>query len=271
MLSEDQIKNRDVPLVFGYGGGVNSMAGLITLRDHDIVPDLVSFADTGDEKPETYDYMLDVAEQWLKENGFPSITTVKKQSPRTGDNSLEEECLRRETLPSRAFGMSSCAMRWKIEPQEKFLNNWKPAMDSWGAGKKPVKVLGIDDGESHRAIIVEDKKLLYWYPLVYYGLDREDCVSLIQRNGLKVPVKSACFYCPSSKKSEVLSLKNNHPDLCARALRMEEVALSSTRHNLRNVKGLGRHWSWRDLLDSSEEDLVKYDETPVESCMSCQD
>lgn len=268
-LSINDIKHREVPLVFGFGGGVNSMAGLILLQRHGIRPDLISFADTKGEKPETYNYLSEFAQIWCLEHQFPQITIVNKESPRTGDVSLEEECLRRETMPSRAFGMSSCAMRWKIEPQEKFLNHWPPALDAWVKGQKPIKVLGIDAGEDHRAKISEDSKLRYWYPLVEFDLDREACVELIINEGLPVPPKSACFYCPSSTKSEILTLAREHPDLYARAVTLETKALTSLRHDLRNVKGLGRHWPWKGLLEADEKARLELSETPVEACIIC--
>lgn len=260
-----------VPLLVGYGGGVNSLAVVIGLRDRKIVPDLITFADTGDEKPETYAYLGDVLPAWLAKNGFPALTRVRKNSPRTGDVSLEAECLRRETMPSRAFGLSSCAMRWKIEPQEKFLNNWAPARRAWEQGKKPIKILGYDDGEAgRRDKITEDAKLRYWYPLIEWGLDRDGCVELIRNEGLPIPPKSACFYCPSSTKSEVLELGAKHPELLARALHMEQVALASDKHELRTVKGLGRQWAWSDLVRLDEAGRKHLREAPVEPCMICE-
>lgn len=259
-----------VPLLVGFGGGVNSMAALILLRNMGLKPDLITFADTAGEKPGTYAY-FDLVAAWLKLVGFPPLTIVKKVSPRTGDDSLEEESLRRETLPSRAFGMSSCAMRWKIEPQEKFLNHWPPAVECWSRDVKPIKVLGYDGGEARRASISEDKKLRYWYPLFEAGVDREDCEALIRREGLPVPPKSACFFCPSSTKAEVLALSAEHPDLFARAVAMERRALGNDHHPLRDVKGLGRHWAWGELVEMSAAQLALQLDRPVESCMVCVD
>ena len=42
------------PLVVAYGLGVNSTALLVEFVKRDIRPDLILFADTGGEKPETY-------------------------------------------------------------------------------------------------------------------------------------------------------------------------------------------------------------------------
>lgn len=276
-MTPENVRNRNVPLVVGFGGGVDSVAALIWLRNQGIVPDLISFADTGawwshgepGEKPETYAHIDNVVRPWLAANGFPELTVVHKESPRVGDLSLEQECLRRETLPSRAFGMSSCAMRWKIEPQEKFLNHYPPAKAAWAAGKKPIKLLGYDADEDHRVKVFEDGKLRYWYPLFDAGIGRTECEALILAEGLPLPPKSACFFCPSSTKAEVLRLAGEHPDLMRRALEIERRAIESVRHDLRNIKGLGRHWSWAHLLAANEAQRERMLEAPVEACTLC--
>lgn len=44
-------------LVASYGGGVNSTAMLIGMQERGEIPNLIMFADTGGEKPETYAYL----------------------------------------------------------------------------------------------------------------------------------------------------------------------------------------------------------------------
>src|SRR5437870_861080 len=90
-------------LVPAYGAGRDSTAMIIELYHRNIRPDLILFADTGSEKPESYNY-LPIFNEWLRSVGFPEITIVKKASPRTGDISLEAECLRKGMLPSIAYG-----------------------------------------------------------------------------------------------------------------------------------------------------------------------
>jgi hypothetical protein len=98
-----------------------------------------------------------------------------------------------------------------------------------------------------------DKKSAYRFPLVDWGWGREECVSAIREAGLPPPGKSACWFCPASRKQEIVELARQHPDLLQRALDIEDAA----RPNLTSVKGLGRRFSWRDfcgeqgLLDES--------------------
>lgn len=268
--SKSLASSPDVFRAFGFGGGVNSWAAYILLINMKVRVDIALFADTGGEFEYVYEG-IEIFNEYLRSKKYPEIQTVRKVSPRTGDRTLEENCLRVKTLPSRAFGMSSCAMKWKVEPQMKFLNNHPPAQACWKRGQKVVKILGYDGGEERRAKIQSDDKYNYYYPLIEFDLDRDACISLIKSEGLPVPGKSACFFCPSSKKHEVLALAKNRPDLFERAVHMERLALSNEEHPLRNVKGLGRQWSWEELVKMSQNELEQQAETPVESCTVCAD
>lgn len=266
-VTEESVRARPahVPLIVNLGGGWNSTAALAELRGRGIVPDLILFADTGDEKPGTYSHIAQ-AQEWCARVGFPGITTVSNADA-SQYASLEDNCLKMQTLPSRVFGGSSCAQKWKHAPMDKFLNHWEPAVRCWAAGDKPVKLIGYDGGELRRASILEDKKFRYWHPLIEWGWDREECRWAILRAGMELPPKSACFYCPSSTKDEVLWLARTHPDLFKRAVEMERNAAA----NCTEVKGLGRHWSWEALLAADPAVRAGWLEAPVEACLTCED
>jgi hypothetical protein len=118
-----------------------------------------------------------------------------------------------------------------------------------------VKVIGLDAGEEHRLAwaraTVGKAKLsreawldrhffFYWYPLMEWGYNRARCKQIIAAAGLQVPVKSACFFCPASKKHEIAWLQEHHPELLERALEIERNAQAK----LKSVKGLGRSFAW---------------------------
>ena len=42
---------------------------------------------------------------------------------------LEQECLRSGTLPAIAYGYKKCSLKHKIDPQEKFCNNYPPCRE----------------------------------------------------------------------------------------------------------------------------------------------
>lgn len=276
---------------------------LLTLLEEGARPDHVTFADTGGEKPETYAHMRDVVAPYLERAGLPPITRVSLHKPVAGDPTLEAQCLRLGTLPSRAYGYGTCALRWKVEPQDLFLRRTYPercarvaaikaalrpggrvpaaerlaslgfvsAADALAALREAriLKALGYDGGEERRATIHEDQFCRLAFPLLERGVDRAGCLALIARHGLAPPPKSACFFCPSSRKEEVLALSWEHPDLFARAAEMERRAEESEKST--TVVGLGRHWSWRELVRLDPGRRAALPERPVESCGVCAD
>ena len=122
-----------------FGGGVNSTAMLIGMFERKIYPSWVLFSDTGGEKPETYAHVEEV-DKWLKQRGFYGITRLRKTSMYA---TLEDECLRRKTLPSIVFGWKSCSDKWKQEPQRKFFNNNPIAKEEWFSGRKIARAIGF--------------------------------------------------------------------------------------------------------------------------------
>src|SRR5438094_6331394 len=82
----------DCPLVVAYGLGVDSTAMLIEFARRGIRPDLILFADTGGEKPETYQY-LGVIRPFLRRVGFPDVVIVRYRPKRAAYHTLEGQCL----------------------------------------------------------------------------------------------------------------------------------------------------------------------------------
>lgn len=234
-----------IPYIVAFGGGVDSTAMIIGLINERRPIDLILFADTGGEKPHTYEH-IKVFDKWLTDRGYPGITIVEKVRRDGSRETLEQECHRRNNLPSIAYGFKSCSQKHKIQPQDKFLNHWQPTLDCWKDGLKAVKYIGYDSGESHRAENAAkrlDPKYTYEYPLIEWDWDREECLEVISKAGLTPPKKSACFFCPSSKKQEIVELYQTYPDLLDRAIKIEENA------HLTSIKGLGRNFSWKTIID----------------------
>ena len=138
------------PIIVCYGGGVDSTAMLVMLKRHGIRPDLIMFADTGGEFPEVYDYVRRI-DAWLDSWRAPLVTWVKrKPSPRVRYRTLEGNRLDNETLPALAFGGHSCSLKWKVDPQDRYLkgvrrgpnrcHGWQPALEAWQADLKPIKL-----------------------------------------------------------------------------------------------------------------------------------
>lgn len=227
--------------ILANGGGTNSSAILVGLYERGLKLDGNVFADTGDEKPETYMH-LQIVSDWCESVGFPRVEILKARQPQQiKDGSLSAECLRLQTLPSKAFGFSSCSMKWKVAPQRL---HFAAVAERLGVAQSELMVLvGFDADEQAR---IERGKAAnnptqQRYLLDEWGWGREECVAAIARAGLPQPGKSACFFCPSSKKHEILELRRQSPDLLARALEMERQAVASEKNR---VVGLGRSYNW---------------------------
>jgi len=246
------------PLIISFGGGTNSAAMLIEMQKRGVIPDLILFADTGGELPQTYEFVT-IFSDWLVKHNMPEVITVKYAK-----ETLEDNCLRQNMLPSLAYGFKGCSQKYKIQPQDKFVNNWRPAKDCWKAGGKCLKLIGYDAGEHHRGKIPEDKKYIYEYPLVRWGWGRKKCVEVVAEAGFK-PAKSSCFFCPAMKKHEVIDLAKNHPNLAERAIAMENNA------HLKTVVGLGRNWKWEDLIRSDANQMKLFEDLPDEVPCGCYD
>lgn len=262
------------PLIVAYGVGVDSTAMLVAMHNRGMRPDLILFADTGGEKPETYAY-LPIISAWLEKVGFPAITIVRYEPTRAPYTTLEGKCHANETLPSLAFGKHSCSDVFKVAPQNKWVAAWQPAQEAWAAGQKVIKAIGYDNGaqDCRRRVKadkqvakkaergdVDTKRYEYRYFLQDWGIDRIECLRLIAMAGLPCPVKSACWFCPASKKSEVVHLRDHHPVLFQRAVAMEHRARTG-KHGLGTVKGLGRNFAWSELAHAVAEEVVDAAET----------
>jgi hypothetical protein len=227
-------------VVVCYGAGVDSTAMLIALRDQGIRPDVITFADTGGEKPETYAYARSM-DAWLLRQGFPTITwCAKKTLDSTPYDDLAGNCSDNETLPSLAFGMKSCSIKWKQLPQDYQIKgcfsgpNKTPPHPIWlksqESGVKVVKLIGYDNSPADirrsKRVKTEDADFLYAYPLQDLEWNRADCIARIIEEGLPVPAKSSCFFCPAAQKWELFELAGKHPDLFMQALQIEQRAMT---------------------------------------------
>lgn len=230
------------PVVVSYGGGTDSTAMILACYERQVPIDYIIFADTGGEKPNTYDY-LKLFNVWLRAHNMPEITVVQKKE------SLYDRTIRYKSLPSIAFGHKQCSVTYKMRPIDSFVNQQMDVKIARQNKLKVARLIGYDAGESRRIKTHEDEKNLYFFPLIEWHLTREDCKLLIKKHGLPQPGKSSCFFCPMNKKKEILELKDRFPDLLEKALFMEQNAIY---REGTGTKGLGRRYRWKDLIEEHE-------------------
>ena len=270
ILSADQIEavkaalaGRLVALCFG--SGVDSTAMIVALRAAGVRPDIITFADTGGEKPETIQH-IDAMNRVLATWGWPLIDVCKKiPMAATGYTDLYGNCFKNETLPSLAFGKKSCSIKWKQDPQDQFIKGAKRGPNArdphpiWqqylATGQRIVKLIGYDCGKADlrrsKNLKPSDDDFDFIYPLQIVRWARRDCVRAITRmlGEDLVPIKSACFFCPASKQWELYWLAANHPELMERALLLERNALTG-RHSRFDEVEFGA--TWEELVNNAE-------------------
>jgi len=241
------------PLVVSFGAGVDSTAMVVGFWTYGVRPDLILFADTGDELEETYLHVW-LFQAWLEAHGMPGITVVRrKPTKRAPYETIYENAWQNETLYDLAFGYHSCSAKWKVEPQDKYVDAYFRA--HLDAGGTVTRCIGFDAGDrdSERACKSRgtfaapkaDPRWTYRYPLQEWGWDRAACIEVIRAAGAPVPIKSACGLCPARTKPEIVELRFTRPDVFARAVALEERARNG-KHGLRSVKGLGRRFAWSE-------------------------
>ncbi len=192
--------------VLSLGGGVNSVALMILLVQDRRPFDEAVFADTGVEVPETYAY-LKIAREYLERNGVP--LTILKKTGRTGD--LYKTSWRRRVFPSAIWRWST--RDFKVNPIHRHYRSF---------GVHVNQYMGIAYDEIERMKHSRADFVTNFYPLVEQKITREGCAEVIRAAGLPVPVKSGCYFCPFNSFGRWRWLHEEHPDLYAKAVALEE-------------------------------------------------
>lgn len=265
-------------LIVCLGVGRDSTALLALLKKKGIRPDAIFFADTRGEKFQTYEYIA-ILSAWLRAHDFPPITIIRHENGKR-DEGLEGQMLRLGTIPSVAFNKksASCSDTWKQSPQKARAKQLPGAQASFKRNRRVVFAIGYEADECDRVKRSDtynaanpSRYFVNWFPLVEEGVGLAGCIELILDAGLPLPLKSACFFCPSSKVAEIIWLAEHHPGLFMRALIMEARAMPK----LTKLKGLGgRAFRWRDLPCAqpflAEVDRIVAEMPPTESRETAQ-
>lgn len=263
---------------WAWGVGVDSTAGIIEMHSRGERIDMVLTADMP-ERTSTLRFR-DVFMKWMRERDIPC--EIVSYEPKNFKNfppyfDLLTNCLTNGTLPSIAFGFSSCSQKWKAQPQDTWMKTWPLAQQSWSQGLPIVKCIGYDasprDSQryAHAEGYVSDL-YEFRYPLREWGWTRDDCHKRIfEELGVTVE-KSSCFFCTASKEHEIEALTKTELRLIvlleARAaprLKTVEGLWRRTRIGTRSTPRPGRMTDFirdRQLLESAEIDRI-WNEAPT--------
>ena len=215
--------------ILSTGGGLDSFAMLVGAIDRGEIPDLAIFADTGSprgddgEWPATYRHLRDYTMRLCEERGIEFVWIMTDDYPIRGRESLLAYFEATKTIPTRMSRM--CTMAAKVER----IDNW---IKDHLAGEKLEIWIGFEAGEEQRA--AKDPHASkscgdgLWrtnrFPLMEWGYCRCRCEVLVRRAGFPVPRKSACIYCPFSRRGDFITLSQEQPDAFQRISEWESVS-----------------------------------------------
>lgn len=80
MSSLFPVKVPDGLLISAYGGGVNSVAVLVLLKQLGLRPHAIAMSNPGSEWPATIRYRDEIMQPWCADAGFPPIVVVDRIS-----------------------------------------------------------------------------------------------------------------------------------------------------------------------------------------------
>lgn len=205
--------------VLSFGAGVQTTALLILIAEGKWPrPDYIVFADTGDEKVETYSYLSEITAPYAEQHGLNIIVIGQNYRPKSYQPTLREYCLAHHMVPGT--WLRWCTEQYKRRP----IHRWCRAV--MGATRKnPVETwIGISMDEKRRAVPSNDPITVKRYPLIELGLSREDCREIIHAAGLPEVAKSGCWYCPFQRRAAWQHMKRTDPDRFDAALAIERNA-----------------------------------------------
>lgn len=218
-------------------GGINTIALLVWLKRKGHRPDAIVMADPGRERQQTIDYRDNVANPWLARMGWPTVTVVsliteapfRPKAHKVQQRTLLQECQELKSVPSIAFGYKKCSLKYKARPSTWWCERQPFIKEAWARGEKVTRAIGYDADEENRARPEfmdpqEASRYLPWYPLLNAGIDRDGCEALILDEGLSLPGKSSCRWCPSNTLSEWRWLRDNDPEGWSEAIDMSRNA-----------------------------------------------
>lgn len=184
------------PLVaISLGWGVQSFALAAMSALGELPPvDVAIHADTTHERSETYEF----AERWTPwlEERRVKVVTVKAKPARLA--AVRDGAVTSVMIPvftTYANGSPSGMMRrqcthdWKIAPIRRWLqaNRKGRAVEQW---------LGITLDEIERARHGDVKYITHRFPFLESPMRRWEVIQWLHDNGIEVPVKSGCVFCP---------------------------------------------------------------------------
>ncbi len=239
--------------IVSFGAGQNSTAMIILMKKKNIPINEIIFANVGDnnEEPETYIFIEEFKE-WCKKNDL-QFTTVKSHL-----GNLKDYYYKRKIIPYRMF--RSCSDKFKVRPINKYIKeNYKERVNIF---------MGIGIDERRRSYnFTETKTAFYNFPLIDYNIDRKGCIDIIKKEGINIPVKSGCYFCPFKSKKGWVELYHKHNNKFEEAILFEKNGRAYPEGNFMGNMTL----ETLKKIIIEQQDLTGFmeEDTKIETCIYC--
>ena len=207
-----------IPNIVSFGAGQNSTAMIIKMNKEGVKIDEIIYAETGNEMPETYIFLKEF-KKWCKKKELKFVTVQSKLG------NLKEYYEKNKIIPYRMF--RACTDKFKVRPINEYIK------ETYGIEQSINMFMGIASDEKHRCEKIRGRKAIsYFFPLVEKEIDREGCVKIIKDEGLSIPVKSGCYFCPFQTKKAWMKLHKDHSDLFDESIKFEKNCRAYPEGNL---------------------------------------
>lgn len=183
--------------VISLGWGVQSftLAAMVALGELEPI-DAAIHSDTGYESQLTYEF----AERWtpwLEDHGVKVVTvhatdgTLREtfSESKTGGLFLCIPAFIKNQDGTSSITARQCTTKWKIVP----MRRWEQKNRN---GQPIEQWIGISLDEVERMRLSDVKYITHRWPLIEKRMTRLACINWLEKNGLEVPPKSACVFCP---------------------------------------------------------------------------
>lgn len=199
-----------------YGGGVQTIAILVLVAEGRLpAPRLAIMADTARERASTWRYLEQYALPLMQRLGIEfhraghDLATVDLYSQ--GGDLLIPAFTETGKLPT------FCSNEWKRRVVRRQLR-----LLGYGPDNPVTEWLGMSLDEIHRMKHSDVQWIETQWPLVFdVPLRRIECETAIERYGLPVPRKSACWGCPHLNNAEWREIRDDDPDDFAQAIALD--------------------------------------------------
>jgi hypothetical protein len=247
--------------ILSLGAGVQSSTLALMAANNQVVidgkvwtPELAIFADTQAEPPEVYEWLeyliplLPFPVEIVTAGNLEQASTFRHISKKSGNTyvTCKIPVFLDKGEGKRGILSRYCTRDYKIRPINKFLKQYCQI------NKNTVKKLYFDEIEQRNrysvsynstielalgistdeAARMRDSQVPYqthFYPLIEIGMSRQKCLDWMKINGYKTPPRSACYFCPYHDDAEWRNLRDNYPELFAKAVEYEKLLQSQTK------------------------------------------